>query len=287
MGFAEKELMNKKKVLTTGAACGLIAVMAIGGTMAYLTDSEQTSNTFTVGKVKIDLEETRWDTTDNNNNDVPDQAETMVPNQELDKNPQVENTGSNNAAVFMKVTVPTKFVTKVADDGTLDADGRKSQEIIYFKNANDAQSKEENNFDSKWQQISAEETADTGATAAKDGVRTYVFGYKTKLAPGETTSTLFDKIQIKNVIEDEIMDNVANDIKVEAYAIQAEEVLDKAGADLTDDLSVTNMKTIYDIFVKQSTSYDESKAATTEHDYNGDEKDANVNNSKDLHANGR
>lgn len=85
MGFAEKELMNKKKVLTTGAACGLIAAMAIGGTMAYLTDSEQTSNTFTVGKVKIDLEETRWDTTDNNNNDVPDQAETMVPNQELDK----------------------------------------------------------------------------------------------------------------------------------------------------------------------------------------------------------
>lgn len=114
-----------------------------------------------------------------------------------------------------------------------------------------------------------------------------MFGYKTKLAPGETTSTLFDKIQIKNVIEDEILDNVANDIKVEAFAIQAEEVLDKTGTDLTDDLSVENMKTIYDIFVKQSTSYDESKAATTEHDYSGDEKDANVNNSKDLHANGR
>lgn len=89
------------------------------------------------------------------------------------------------------------------------------------------------------------------------------------------------------MIEDEILDNVANDIKVEAFAIQAEEVLDKTGADLTDDLSVENMKTIYDIFVKQSTSYDEFKAATTEHDYSGDEKDANVNNSKDLHANGR
>lgn len=89
------------------------------------------------------------------------------------------------------------------------------------------------------------------------------------------------------MIEDEILDNVANDIKVEAFAIQAEEVLDKTGEDLTDDLSVENMKTIYDIFVKQSTSYDEFKAATTEHDYSGDEKDANVNNSKDLHANGR
>lgn len=279
--------MRKNKMIVTGAACGLIAAMTIGGTMAYLTDSEQTSNTFTVGKVKIDLEEPNWDTTDSNNNKIPDRAEKLVPNQELDKNPQIENTGSNNAVVFMKVTVPTKYVTKVADDGTLDADGRKSQEIIYFKDIADAQSKEENNFDTKWQEITAEETADTGATAAKDGVRTYVFGYKTKLTPGETTTPLFDKIQIKNVIEDEILDNVANDIKVEAFAIQAEEVLDKTGADLTDNLSVSNMKTIYDIFVKQSTSYDESKAATTEHDYNGDEKDANVNNSKDLHAGDR
>lgn len=88
--------MNKKKVLTTGAACGLIAAMAIGGTMAYLTDSEQTSNTFTVGKVKIDLEE----------NPVGTQRITTIMMsqtrrkqwfqiQELDKNPQVENTGSN------------------------------------------------------------------------------------------------------------------------------------------------------------------------------------------------
>lgn len=277
--------MKRNKMVATGAICGLVAAMTIGGTIAYLTDSEQTSNTFTVGKVKIDLEEPKWDTTDDNNNKVPDVAEKLVPNQEVAKNPQVENTGSNNAVVFMKVTVPTKFVTKVSDDGTVDPEGRKSQEIIYFKNARDAQSKEENNFDTKWQEIVAEETADTGATAAKDGVRTYVFGYKTKVTPGETTSTLFDKIQMKNVIEDEILDNVANDIKVEAYAIQAEEVLDKTGADLTDDLTVDNMKTIYDIFVKQSTSYDESKAATTEHDYAGDEKDANINNSKDLHGN--
>ena len=135
--------MKRNKMVATGAICGLVAAMTIGGTMAYLTDSEQTSNTFTVGKVKIDLEEPKWDTTDDNNNKVPDVAEKLVPNQEVAKNPQVENTGSNNAVVFMKVTVPTKFVTKVSDDGTVDPEGRKSQEIIYFKNARDAQSKEE------------------------------------------------------------------------------------------------------------------------------------------------
>lgn len=45
------------------AACGLVAALGVGGTMAYLTDSEQTTNTFTIGKVKIDVQEPGWDTT--------------------------------------------------------------------------------------------------------------------------------------------------------------------------------------------------------------------------------
>lgn len=128
-----KRAMNKKKALTTMAACGLVAALGVGGTMAYLTDSEQTTNTFTIGKVKIDVQEPGWDTTDKNNNNIPDKAEDVVPNQELAKNPLIENTGSNSAVVFLKVTVPTKYVTQVADDGTVSKDGRKSQEIFYFK----------------------------------------------------------------------------------------------------------------------------------------------------------
>lgn len=64
---------------------------------------------------------------DKNNNNIPDKAEDVVPNQELAKNPLIENTGSNSAVVFLKVTVPTKYVTPVADDGTVSKDGRKSQ----------------------------------------------------------------------------------------------------------------------------------------------------------------
>lgn len=48
---------SKKQLLRTLIACGLVVSVAAGGTVAYLTDAETATNTFTVGKVKIDLEE--------------------------------------------------------------------------------------------------------------------------------------------------------------------------------------------------------------------------------------
>lgn len=93
--------------------------------------------------------------------------------------------------------------------------------------------------------------------------------------------------RMKNVIEDEILPDSANDIKVEGFAIQSEEILDKTGKDLTDELTTANLKTIYDIFIKQGTSYDAAHGTTTGHDYSGNEKDANTNNSKDVHGNNR
>ena len=48
---------SKKQLLRTLIACGLVVSVAAGGTVAYLTDAETATNTFTVGKVKIDLED--------------------------------------------------------------------------------------------------------------------------------------------------------------------------------------------------------------------------------------
>lgn len=47
--------MNKKKVLIAVAALCIMATIAIGGTLAYLTDTDNAKNTFTVGNVKIKL----------------------------------------------------------------------------------------------------------------------------------------------------------------------------------------------------------------------------------------
>ena len=99
-------------MVLTVAACALLGAMALGGTMAYLTDQGSVTNTFTVGQVQIDLTEPDYP-----GNNTPD-VENLVPNEEVPKNPLVTNTGTTDAIVFMTVEVPRANVTLAADDGT-------------------------------------------------------------------------------------------------------------------------------------------------------------------------
>lgn len=57
-----KKLFRNKKALTLMIlSLTLIAVMAFGGTLAYFTDFDEVTNTFTMGKVNIELDEPNWD----------------------------------------------------------------------------------------------------------------------------------------------------------------------------------------------------------------------------------
>ena len=97
----------------------ITAVLLVGSVSAYFTDQDEKTNTFTVGKVTIDLEEPEWDKKpDENGNDIPDEAENMTPNQTIEKDPQVKNTGTNDAFVYMTVEVPCKKIVTVNNDGT-------------------------------------------------------------------------------------------------------------------------------------------------------------------------
>ena len=104
----------KKKVLTVALVVALIAIM-VSGTLAYFTDNDEVTNTFTIGSVEIDL----WE------NGV-EAGETMSmgqlipvvgsdPTKETDnyqlKAVQVKNTGLNPAYVEVFIAVP-----KVLDD---------------------------------------------------------------------------------------------------------------------------------------------------------------------------
>ena len=53
--------MNKRKIVLLATALCMIAILAIGGTLAYFTDTKEATNTFTVGGVKIDLIEQERD----------------------------------------------------------------------------------------------------------------------------------------------------------------------------------------------------------------------------------
>ena len=250
---------NTKKVVISLATLGVLGSLAVGGTMAYLTDTEGATNTFTVGKVQIDLEEQNYPGNDS------EEVKNMVPNQEIKKDPIVENTGVNDAIVFLTVEVPNEEVTVAAADGTKGTKGL--TDLFWFKDEADTQGTFANNWNTNWLELADKEVQATGEAKTHK----YVFAYKTKVAKDQKTEALFDKVQLKNVIEGEV-DTTTQSIVVNAYAIQAAEVLDTDEADLTDTLDATTLGKIYDIYFKQNGNTD----------VNTVKKEAATNNAKDL-----
>lgn len=259
---------TKKQLAIATASCLMVGALAFGGTMAYLTDTEGATNTFTVGKVQIDLEEPGYAAL------TDAKKENLVPNQEIAKDPQVENTGVNDAIVFMTVEVPNEEVTVVGADGTK---GQKAlTDLFWFKDSADTQGTFANNWNAKWIELAGKETAAT--TDAK--THKYVFAYSEKVAKDGKTEALFDKVQLKNVIEKEV-DASTQKIVVNAYAIQAAEVLEvlkDKSTDLTDgELTAETLGKIYEVYFTQN-----GKAAA-----NTVQKDAATNNAKDLSGTAR
>lgn len=216
-------MKQTKKALATMAACTLIGAMAIGGTFAYLTDEEQATNTFTVGKVEIDLQEPDWDP-----NHPP-----VVPNEEVDKDPTVVNTGTNSAYAFVEVQIPMKNVTVAKANGERGTTA--FQELFTWGTVSGGETnwctnKEKGTADGIYNDWTLIEK-NVPTTPASDGSKdyaTYIFAYKNPIAPkavGDsdyTKLTLFDKVKFVNVIEGDVTENV--DIPVRAYAIQSDSI---------------------------------------------------------------
>ncbi len=87
--------MNKKSLLMMMVTICLIAVVGVGATLAYLTDTTETlTNTFTLGKTDIEIDEPEWE-----------EPEDIVPGQEIAKDPTVTvKAKSVDSYVFMSVS---------------------------------------------------------------------------------------------------------------------------------------------------------------------------------------
>ena len=93
-----------KKKLTLVVTCVvLVAAMVIGGTLAYFTDTKTANNTFTMGNVKIALDET--DVKNPEGNRVTSNEYDVYPGQTVTKDPIVHNTGKNGAYIRATVNV--------------------------------------------------------------------------------------------------------------------------------------------------------------------------------------
>lgn len=92
-----------KKTIAIVALVVLVAVASVLGTLAYLTDTKTVENTFTMGDVKIKLDETN---VKNPEERVTSNTYTdMAPGIVYTKDPVVTNVGPSDAWVRMIVTV--------------------------------------------------------------------------------------------------------------------------------------------------------------------------------------
>lgn len=201
--------MNKKKVML--AAIVLALVLSIGGVLAYFSDSDEKTNTFTVGKISIQLTEPTWDSTGKT------KAESVLPNQLIDKDPKITNNGKNPAYVFIKVSIPNAEVTTETEAGE---DGTQNTLQPLFKLMNNATPPAEG-VNEGWVLVSTKNGDATNPTE-------YVYAYGTEtemeaLAVGaSTTNPLFSKIKFANVQEGWNIEEHPYDVVVTGYAIQTE-----------------------------------------------------------------
>lgn len=96
-------MKTKSKALLLTLCAVLLVAASVLGTMAYLTSTDTVTNTFTVGKVEIKLDET--DVTDPNGPRVKANSYKLMPGTTYTKDPTVTVlNGSEASYVRMKVT---------------------------------------------------------------------------------------------------------------------------------------------------------------------------------------
>lgn len=126
--------MNKRKLLSLALSLSMVAILAVGGTLAYFTDTDAKVNTFKVGNVDITLNEDFGD----NDPSTPEELNPTTGKNEdgtiknaVTKKVTVENTGSKDAYVRVHIAIP-----QILDDGadTFDA----SANLLHFNYAPDS-----------------------------------------------------------------------------------------------------------------------------------------------------
>lgn len=209
--------MNKRKLLTLAMTLCMVAILAIGGTLAYFTDNDSKTNVFTVGNVGIHIDE--W-MEDANGNDIPYVNQELHPI-DMDKitlNKKVEtvNDGTEDAYIRTYVTCPYDMYWMLglgfnsgANSGvTTNAAGKNMYNVTWK--------------DIGHTEINGEETS------------VFVCEYKGKVAAGESVLSL-TSVWLYDSVTNEDINKVGNTFNVEVYseAIQAQNLTyDEAMAEL-------------------------------------------------------
>ena len=233
----ENIMKNAKKIVALLLCAVLLIGASVAGTVAYLTDTKAVENTFTVGKVKIKLDEATVDTesgkavTPASRTEEGNKRIRMIPGRTIDKDPTVTVLkDSEDCYVRVKVTVDLPNWT---------ADAAKAAEwMTDEQNFADAFRDWAGNFagnylrtdimvgfnTENWELVKTNINSDNKTI-------TYYINYRDNnsfnIVPKNTIDTklpaVFDKVVApRTLTKDQLALLEGMEIKVEAHAIQAE-----------------------------------------------------------------
>lgn len=199
--------MKKFKALLVVACALLLVAASVFGTMAYLTSTDTVTNTFTVGKVNIKLDEAQANT-DGSLVEGADRVKAnsykLLPGHTYHKDPMV-TVLSGSESSYVKMTVTFSKANEL--DAIFAPNGANLTSIF-------------NGYDAaNW--IAKGNTKDAAANT-----RTYEFWYKEAVGAPEgnvALDALFDSITVPGAITKEQLATIEGmTITVNAYAIQAD-----------------------------------------------------------------
>lgn len=201
------KMKARNKIMLLALCMAALIAVSVLGTMAYLTSTDKVTNTFTVGKVAIKLDEAKVNTDGTmvrGADRVKENTYKLLPGHTYNKDPMVTVLGGSEPS-YVKMTVTFSKANEL--DAIFAPTGADLTSIF-------------NGFDAaNW--ISKGNTKDTTANT-----RTYEFWYKESVgAPTAdvTLDALFDSITVPGTITGEQLKTIEGmTITVNAYAIQAD-----------------------------------------------------------------
>lgn len=172
----------KKKILSLALAVALIAIV-VSGSLAYFTDDDEVTNTFTVGSVLIEIFENDTQTTSDTMafGKLTPVVKTPASTDEsyIKKAVDVKNVGLNAAYIRTHLAIPTKLVGYLTLDVSTD-----------------------------WTKV-AETTAAVEENGANVSYTVYTYDYATAVEPNAFTPELLKGVYLASDVD--IKDNPATD----------------------------------------------------------------------------
>lgn len=203
--------MKKKQLLITGAAVALTAVLAVGGTLAYMTAITETKqNTFTSDKgVDIDIIEEKWEEIGK------DMAKKYTPGDVIAKDPVI-TIEKGNVWVGMQLEYLDALKKNIAYGSVDETTNKKTGFSSYAQY---------DGINESWQLI------------AKNSEGSELYMNKTALATGGKTAPIFDNINvnagIKQITETTNATYYTKTTKIENGVIVSEELTKVEGVPTT------------------------------------------------------